>query len=370
VSVAAALDMSDQDLTPDARRLFRRLGLVPGPSFDAYAAAALDGSTPADARHHLDELYDQHLITEPAPGRYHLHDLLREHTRVLAAADDPAESDRAAGRLLDYYAHTAAAAGRQIPTWVPVQGGPLPGRTPTWAPELSTHEAADAWLDAERSNLHAAVDDAAASGQHLHAAALSTAVAGFLLRYGHWDPATAMLRTALAAARRAHHRPGEADALGALGELARLTGDHRPAAADLARAAALHGELDDLHRQAADLDHLGFVQALTGDYASAVASHQRALALARDLGDLRSEAATLVYLGYAQQMTGDFDAAGDNLARALEVSRSLEDRGAEANALNILGTLQTLTGDYPASAANIRQSLDLFRDHGDRHMEA
>jgi len=370
VSVAAALDLSYQDLTPDARRLFRRLGLVPGPSFDGYAAAALDRSALADARRRLDELYDHHLITEPAPGRYHLHDLLREHARVLAAADDPAESEQATGRLLDYYAHTAAAAGRQIDPSVPVQGRPLPGRAPTYAPELATPAAADAWLDAERSNLHAAVDDAAASGQHLHAAALSTAVAGFLLRYGHWDQATAMLRTALAAARRAHHRPGEADALGALGELARLTGDHPAAAADLARAAALHGELDDPQRQAADLDHLGFVQALTGDYPGAVASHQRALALARDLGDDRREAATLVYLGYAQQMTGDFVAADDNLARALEVSRSLEDRFVEADALNILGTLQTLTGDYAASAGNIRQSLDLYRDLGDRHMEA
>jgi hypothetical protein len=37
-----------------------------------------------------------------------LHDLLREHARTLAAADnDPPEADRAVGRLLDYYLHTA-----------------------------------------------------------------------------------------------------------------------------------------------------------------------------------------------------------------------------------------------------------------------
>src|SRR5262244_868256 len=67
LSVAAAFDLSYADLTQDQRRLFRRLGLIPNPSFDAYAAAALNDSTLATARRCLDELYDQHLITEPAP---------------------------------------------------------------------------------------------------------------------------------------------------------------------------------------------------------------------------------------------------------------------------------------------------------------
>jgi len=44
VSVAAAFGLSYADLTPGPRRLFRRLGLVPGPRIDAYAAAALDGT--------------------------------------------------------------------------------------------------------------------------------------------------------------------------------------------------------------------------------------------------------------------------------------------------------------------------------------
>jgi NB-ARC domain len=101
--VAAAFSLAYADLTPDQQRLFRRLGLVPGPDFDAHAAAALDGITLDEAARRLGELYDQHLLTEPASGRYRLHDLLREHARALAAADGPAESDAAAARLLDYY---------------------------------------------------------------------------------------------------------------------------------------------------------------------------------------------------------------------------------------------------------------------------
>ena len=46
LSVAAAFDLSYQDLTPGQQRLFRRLGLVPGPTIDAYAAAALGRNQP------------------------------------------------------------------------------------------------------------------------------------------------------------------------------------------------------------------------------------------------------------------------------------------------------------------------------------
>ena len=97
LSVAAAFDLSYQDLTAAQQRLFRRLGLAPGTDIDAYAAAALDDVSLETARAQLDELYDQHLITEPAPGRYLLHDLLREHARTLAEADAGDSRAAAAG---------------------------------------------------------------------------------------------------------------------------------------------------------------------------------------------------------------------------------------------------------------------------------
>jgi hypothetical protein len=50
LSVAAAFDLSYADLGPDLRRLFRRLGLHPGPEADQYAAAALDGTDLEAAR--------------------------------------------------------------------------------------------------------------------------------------------------------------------------------------------------------------------------------------------------------------------------------------------------------------------------------
>ena len=134
LSVAAAFDLSYANLTAVQQRLFRRLGQAPGPDIDAYGAAALDDTSLESARGLLDELYDHHLITEPAPGRYLLHDLLREYARALAAADDAADSRTAAARLVNYYAHVAAAAGKHIATWTTAGGRPPPGLPPGQCP--------------------------------------------------------------------------------------------------------------------------------------------------------------------------------------------------------------------------------------------
>lgn len=69
MAVAAAFELSYQDLPPGRQRLFRRLGLHPGTELDAYAAAALDGSGLADARYGLEALYGDHLLIESAQGR-------------------------------------------------------------------------------------------------------------------------------------------------------------------------------------------------------------------------------------------------------------------------------------------------------------
>ena len=64
LSVAAAFDLSYQDLTADQQRLFRRLGLHPGPDIDVYAAAALDNTNPAAARRLMAALYDHYLLAD------------------------------------------------------------------------------------------------------------------------------------------------------------------------------------------------------------------------------------------------------------------------------------------------------------------
>jgi DNA-binding SARP family transcriptional activator/tetratricopeptide (TPR) repeat protein len=364
LSAGAAFGLSYQDLPDDQQRLFRRLGLVPGPSIDVYAAAALDATSLATARRHLDQLYEQHLLAEPAPGRYQLHDLIREHARALAAADNPTESDQAAVRLLDYYLHTALAAGRHFGSGVSAARRPPPGRPPAQAPDVSTLGPAAAWLEAERVNLHAAADDAAGQARSLYAIAIPAAVGHFLAARGHWDQFAALHQTALAAARQAGDRLGEAYTLAELGLLRREAGDYPAAAASLARALALCEEAGDLPGQGYVLTQLGFVHVLTGDYPAAAASLHRALALARSAGDSFVEGEALYNLGTLQQLTGDYTAAAASHQQVLALARDRGDLLGQAWSLNGLGVEQQETGDYPAAAASHQQALALFRDLG------
>jgi DNA-binding SARP family transcriptional activator len=372
LSVAAAFDLSYQDLPDDQQRLFRRLGLHPGPDIDAHATAALDDTDLNAARRHLEALYDQYLITEPSPGRYGLHDLLREHAVSLAEADGPADSATAAGRLLDYYLQAALAASKHIPSssWNLAVGSLPPARLPGCAPALSTPRQAAAWLETERANLHAAVGYAAASELPRHAMLIPAAMADFLDLRGHWDQALALHQTALAAALRAGDRPGQARALMLLCAVQVMTNDLAAAMATSQQALAVYRDLGDRAGQADAINSLGFVHELTSQYPLAADCHQQALTLFRDLGHRRGQAEALSGLGLVYSLTGNYPAAAASTEQALQLFSDVGHRLGQSSALIELGTVQKLSGDYPAAATTLQQAMALSHDIGDRHQQA
>jgi hypothetical protein len=96
--VRAVFSWSYQALAAPAARLFRLLGLHPGPDTCAPAAASLAGQPLPDVRRTLAELARANLITEYAPGRYGFHDLLRTHAADLTHGID---TSSAASRSAD-----------------------------------------------------------------------------------------------------------------------------------------------------------------------------------------------------------------------------------------------------------------------------
>src|SRR5262249_52015971 len=301
-----------------------------------------------------------------APGRYLLHDLLREYARALAAAANSVDAHDAASRLVNYYAHVAAAASRHIATWTTAGGRLPPTSPPASLPQLGTSPQPPAWPEPHRPNLHAAVNYAAAHDMPLHAIAIAAAMGGFLRARGHWDQAAEQYQTALLAACQAGDLPGRAGVLDELGLLQQLTSDYPAATATLAEAIGLFRDLGDLPGQAYALNHLGLVRVDMADCPAAAASHRQALALARDAGDQLAEAVSLIDLGLVQQMTGDYRAATASYEQALPLARSAGSAFDEADALCELGTVRRLTGDYPGAIACERQALDLFHHLGDR----
>jgi tetratricopeptide (TPR) repeat protein/transcriptional regulator with XRE-family HTH domain len=371
VSVAAAFDLSYEDLTDDQQRLFRRLGLHPSADVDGYAAAALDGTDLAAARRGLEALYDQYLLAEPAEGRYRMHDLIREHARALAGrVDRDGDRELATARLLDYYQHTAARADALIAR----QARPAPafadGPVPAAVPALDGRERALAWARAERPSLLACLDHATATGQHARVVALTGGLAGLLRRDGPWAEAITRHTTAIQAARYLSDRLGQANALHDLGDARRLTGDYLAAVQDLEQALGIYRDLGDRLGQANALSRLGDMRRLTGDYPAAAQDLGQALGLHRDLGNQLGQANALNHLGDVRRLTGDYPAAAQDLEQALGIYRDLGDRLGQANALNHLGDVRRLTSDYLAAVQDLEQALGIYRDLGNRFGQA
>jgi len=366
LSVAAAFGLSYQDLDEPQQRLFRRLGLHPGPNIDAYAAAALDDTTPGQARRSLEALYDQHLISQPAHARYRFHDLIREHARSLAADDDPADRDATVIRLLDYYLHTARAASKHIPSWTTAEEPAPPGRPPGSAPPVSTSGQAAAWLEAERANLHAAASHAAANARPAYAVSIPAAMAGFLQTRGYWDQGLVLHQASLAAARRAGDRVGQARTLRLLSPMQLVTGDTSAALASATEALQLCRDLGDRAYEADALTQLGFMHEMADDHPAAATELGQALELFRDLDHRRGQGNALTYLGEVYASTGDYQFAAACLRQAVELHRDTRYQWGQSRALMSLGATQQRAGDYPAAATTLRQALALCRDLGDR----
>lgn len=365
LSVAAAFDLSYADLSPEQRQMFRRLGLHPGNDFEAYAAAALDGVPVAQARQHLEALYDQHLLNEPGYGRYRMHDLILEHARSLAAEDPAAEAELALSRLLDYYLHAALAASLNLPP----KKSPGSTRTiavdgPVQAPDLSTRGRAIEWIAAERQNLQAAASYALLGSRRGDASLIVTSMHPHLRGNGHWDQAQSLYQVVIGAAREAADQVAEAGALTDLGEIQQLIGDYPLAAACLTRALELYRALGDRPGEASALNELGIVQLAINDHPKAVRCHTEALALYTELGNRPGEASALNELGLVQRAIGAYRESTVSHERALRIYRELGNRVGEASALNRLAQMQRSTGDYPEASANHELALRLHRDLG------
>ncbi|HTJ69817.1 MAG TPA: tetratricopeptide repeat protein [Actinospica sp.] len=368
-SVQAVFDLSYQNLPEDVQVLFRRLGLLPGPEIDAYAAAAsLDGD-PDTAARLLQRLTDHSLLIAVTPGRYRPHDLVRAHARTLAVSQDPEPVRRAAcDRLLHYYAYTAQAATKLIAR------NPRHDQTdpaPAHQPDALTTDTARAWLRVELANLDAAFAYAS-SHDDLgdHAVALAAGLAETLLVDGPFTRAIDVHRTAADIAERAGHEAAQANALTELGRAQSSNDDYPGAEAAYTQSLEIHRRLGDELGQANALSGLGRVQYITGGYSTAEATHDHALRVYRDIGYRLGEANALNDLGRVRYVAGDFPGAEDVLAQALEIYQAVGNRSGEAGALTDLGLVRHLTGDFPGAEDVLAQSLTVYRDLGNRLGEA
>jgi tetratricopeptide (TPR) repeat protein len=401
----AVFSWSYRALPAHVARLFRLLGLHPGPDLSASAAASLAGTTAPQARRQLTELAQAHLITQSAPGRYRFHDLLRAYATELAGTvDSDADRHAATRRMLDAYLHTAHRAAMLLyPHRQPiVVDPPRPGAQPEG---LDDQASALAWLTREHPVLLAASTHAAAIGSDPHVWQLAWSLTDYHQRQGRWRDWEATQTNAVAAAGRLGDRSAQAvahaslaraliyqqryddayphlqhslDQFRRLDDLAGLArthlsvtlmfaqqGRHHDALAHAQQGLALNLKLDNRTGQAQALNGIGWLHAQLGHHRDALHYCHQALALHKEIGDRPGEASCWDSIGCSHHRLGEHEQAASCYWRALELVRAHGDRYNEAGVLNRLGDTHHAAGEPDAARAAWQAALDIYQELDD-----
>ena len=325
----AVFSWSYQRLSESGRRLFRLLGLHPGPDVARPAVASLAGLPADQVRPALAELARAHLITERVPGRFALHDLLRAYaTEVAHEYDSELQRDAARRRILDHYLHTACRADellnrhRDRPFTL---ADASPGVT---AETLAERGQALAWFGSEHAVLLAALNHAAGFDAHLWR--LAWALASYFEYQGHWR-------------------------------------DRRDSQI-MAVESALR--LSDKSAQALSRRLLAGAFIQLSNYDQANSQLRRALALFSELGDVIGQADVHRNLSWMLERQGLHGEALPHAQQALDLFTAADHRTGQARALNAVGWFLAQLGDYLPALASCQQALELQQELGDRTGEA
>jgi tetratricopeptide (TPR) repeat protein/DNA-binding XRE family transcriptional regulator len=368
--IRTVFSWSYRTLTTDSARLFRLLGLHPGPDISVAAAASLAGLPDPRVRQLLAELARAHLIDEHAPGRYTFHDLLRAYGHRLAHAVDGGDERRAAvERMLAHYLHTAYSADRLMDlNRDPITLAALP---PGTAPEeIADPGQALAWFTVEHRIMLGAIEQAAAAGHDTYTWQLAWTMAGFLDRSGRWLDYLATQRSALAAADRLDDRPGQARVHRLLAGANSQLGRYDEAHLHLEQALRLYRRTGDMVGQAHAHRSRSLIWEGQGRYAEALHHGEQALALYRAAGHKRGQASALNGIGWDHAILGDYERTLAYCQQALTMHESVDDPFGQADCWDSLGYAHHHLGDHAEAIACYRRALDLFRSLGGRFKEA
>jgi tetratricopeptide (TPR) repeat protein/transcriptional regulator with XRE-family HTH domain len=369
-SVRAVFSWSYRQLGDEAARMFRLLGLHPGPDISVPAAASLAARAAPNARRLLGELARAHLVAEHVPGRYGMHDLLRAYAADQSHAHhDQDERDAAVGRMLDHYLHTASGAALLLmPSKEPVDlVQPRPGAATV---RLADYPQALDWFEADHQVLLAAVSLAAVSGFNSHAWQLPWAMASFLQIRGRWQDWAAVQRTALAAATRQGDNVGQALSGRLLAAACTYLGDHDEARSHYANSLTLYQRLGDRLGEARVHQNLVVLADRRGHYTDALGHAEQALHLFRAVGDKTGEAETLSNIGWCYALLGDYQQTRAFCRQALTLCAETGDRRTEGHVWDSLGYGEHRLGNFAEAAACYQRALSIFRESGERYYEA
>ncbi|WP_225859098.1 tetratricopeptide repeat protein [Streptomyces albicerus] len=366
---SAAFAMSVRQLDRAQRRLFRLLGLLPGSSFDEYVAAALADVPLRDARATLEDLLDTHLVQQPAAGRYRLHDLVHQHARrATTEQDSSAERERALGRVLDYYVHTAAAADAAMP-FLSLSRAAAAGRAPADLPRFTDKNAALAWFGTEYTNLLAAFEAADAAGADTHVCELPRFMRSYFARRCGTTMLNGLFERSLAAAQRLGDPLQLAEAHSDLGFARYNAGRMAEAGAAYEAAAPLVSQAGDTLSEAELTMRRGYLGWDEGYVEEPLGLFRLAGKLYADAGCPMGTAHATAYEAWAMLQLGQREEAALLAREALDTPHADPAWPPTLTARITLGV--AIAREAPDEAVeHLHQALALAREDGHKHNEA
>ena len=347
---------SYRELSAAAARLFRQLGLHPGPEVTADAAAAAAGVPVDVVLPWLAELTRLHLLTETVPGRYGFHDLIGEYARELAGSET---GTAARARLFEFYVGRAEAAALAF-----AHGDfPRMARTDPASGGVFTERTARDWLAAEERNLVAVGRHAAAHGPYDAAWRIADAVAG----YAHVRQNHDLWQALVQSAKRAGEAAGNprVAAFVAYHTAAILDGRR-----DYARSVVAYGNALELCREAwpeAVVTSLNMMAALNNELGFPGLAHDQlgeALRLSRERGQRFEEGKILVNLSCNASDRGQQAEAVAALETAGQLFEAEDSRLGRAMVLVNMAEARLLRRELDAARDCAQASLAIGADAG------
>ncbi|SFD16089.1 hypothetical protein [Streptomyces aidingensis] len=365
--VRAVFSTSYRSLPAAAARMFRLLGLHPGPEMSLSAVAALTGSRAADLRPPLERLVQASLV-QRAPGRrLRLHDLLHSYAAECAEREEtPEHRTRALRRVLGWYLHTVAAGHRVIlPSFHRV---PLPAADPQAPPPLSFGDVEQAmdWFERERLTLLDALRTALRAGQYDLAWRLPAVMYGFWELRHYWHEWLELHRLGLRAARAAGDRYGEACNRLGLGDAQWLLGRLPEALAAYRQAAGLGRAEGDGWIAGFALRGTATVQLRQGSIGEALATTEESIEVFRAHGERRGEGQALLTLAQCQCALGEHDRERESCRRAVELFTGLRDTWSVAFGSCALARACGEVGAHQEALELYRAAREAFEEFGNR----
>jgi DNA-binding SARP family transcriptional activator/tetratricopeptide (TPR) repeat protein len=353
-TVLAAFALSYEYLSQHAQRMFRLLGLHPGPAIDLSAAASLSDLDLAQADNVLTELVDAHLLQEPAAGRYRLHDLLKDYAFRLAKTTESNEETRSAlERLLEYYLHASVKASHAVEAFRSATDYAL-GPPPPHVPHEYTVETATRWYEAERQNLMATIRYAAENEWHSYAWRLTRACWRFLYRNGYNNDCIAACQLVLQSARRAGDPVAEGLAHNYLAAAHHHLGHLNQALDHIDQAISIRSRLDDQIIWSTSLENRGILLLHYGRYSEATESFRAAMHIRIDakapptlIGD------SYINMGNVSVLRGDYETAQNYYDQYLVIAT-------ESNADALLGAAYAHLGGLALRRRQYAYAVELL----------